>query len=69
MEVIQHNLADMIKAKRNKVNENFPVDQNKKKILFLRYEKKKGVGNQKLQLSFLRNLERFAERAEIIDDW
>lgn len=37
-------------------------------MLFLRYQGTKGIGNHILQLSFLRNLDRFSERVNILEE-
>jgi integrase len=64
---VQKDLAELMKAYRNKVQELLGKD-NPNKLLFIRYKGNKGVEKQILQLSFLRSLDRFAERANIRDE-
>ncbi|MBY3621305.1 MULTISPECIES: tyrosine-type recombinase/integrase [unclassified Paenibacillus] len=64
---IQKDLAELMKTYRNKVKELLGKD-HPNKLLFIRYKGNKGVGKQILQLSFLRSLDRFAERANITDE-
>lgn len=65
---ISKELSDLINTYINKVEELFPGEKNPDNLIFIRYEGKKGVGRQILQLSFLRNLDRFAEKASIKDE-
>ncbi|GKU79082.1 hypothetical protein L3i20_v234790 [Paenibacillus sp. L3-i20] len=62
---IEKDLAELLKENISKVQELFPGSLNPNKLLFLRYSGTKGVGIPFLQLSILRYLDRFSERANI----
>jgi len=59
---ISKELSELINTYINKVEEYFPGKKNPENLIFIRYEGKKGVCRQILQLSFLRNLDKLPKK-------